>query len=634
MQMFYDVVVYGGTSAGVIAAVQAARMGKKVVLLEPGERLGGMTSSGLTATDVGNEMVIGGLAKEFYERLYQYYQLEENWIYEKHETYIERVKKHVMGGGDELTQMRWVFEPHAAELIFQQWMDEAGVTVMYREQLDLHYGVIKMGDRIQSIRMESGVAFVAKVFIDATYEGDLMAAAGVSYTVGREPNRMYGETLNGIRHRNMQHRIDPYIVQGNRSSGLLPYVEKENIKNNGEGDHRIQPYTFRLTLTDVKENQIPIEKPPFYNPLLYELQARKILAQWHSSAKAFMPQQWMTFTPMPNRKTDTDKVHFIGASHEWPDGNYDIRDQLWQEHRNYVHGLLWFLGNDPRVPEPARQEMKRWGLAADEYKKNDHWPTQLYVREARRMISDFVMTEHHVKGTDAVSDVIGLGSHPIQGAPVALYVHPSGWLASDGEMMSIVKPYPISYKAIVPKEKECINLITPTALSATHVAFASISTEPTFMILAQAAGTIAAMAIDEETAVQRLHYHHVKSRLLQDGQILALDEAKMNELYANYLFDQRVIHSLEIWHQDNEGDIHWESLKSLILRAANKFRPAGDVIDALRILHEEGIQTSKTNNWLQTIVHSESVPRALANQLMRDIARRLANYEKYSVVQM
>lgn len=631
MQMYYDVVVYGGTSAGAAAAVQAARMGKKVVLIEPGERLGGMMSSGLTASDVANYLVIGGIAKQFFQRVYQYYQSQAAWVRETQETYMDRVKKRVWGGGDELLQMRWVFEPHVAEHIFKQMVDEAGVIVMFREQLDLNYGVIKIGNRIHSIRMESGVAFAASVFIDATYEGDLMAAAGVSYTIGREANRQYGETLNGIRRRSLGTAVDPYVRIGDASSGLLPGIEKVKKGKNGDGDHRVQAYTFRLTLTDQKDNQIPIEKPEHYNPLLYELLARRYL---HPKKRSFMPDQLITFTPMPNGKTDTNGIDFVGASNHWPEGNYEAREHLWHLHRNYVQGLLWFLGNDPRVPEQARMEMSRWGLAADEYENNGNWPPQLYVREARRMISDTVMNEHHIRGNMTVQDSVGMGSYAIDCHAVTYYAGDDGFVGVDGELMTSVKPYPISLRSIIPKESECNNLVVPTALSSTHVAFSSIRMEPTFMILAQAAGTIAALASDEQMPVQHLPYSKVRSRLVQDGQVLEFDLSSWNDFYARYLFDQHVIDSLEHWHYSNDQPLSTAYFKSFIIRAANKFRPASDVLEALRTLHDEGIQPSRKEHWLQVLMHEDEIPRVAANQLMRDIARRLANFEKYSLIQL
>lgn len=632
MHTFYDVVVYGGTSAGVVSAVQAARMGMKVALLEPGEQLGGMTSSGLTATDVANYMVIGGMAREFYHRIYKFYLNQAHWKYESQSTYMDRVKRRVWGGGDELTKMRWVFEPHAAELIFNEMLDEAGVYVFYREHLDLNYGVVKIGDRIHSIRMESGVTYTAKVFIDATYEGDLLAASGVSYTVGREANELYGETLNGIQRASSNSSIDPYIVQGNRRSGLLPFVDKAFPERDGTGDQRVQAYTFRLTLTDEKDNQIPIEKPAHYNPLLYEVKARQIMAQI-TAGKPFMPDQMITFTPMPNRKTDTNSIDYIGASYSWPEGNYEKREQIWKEHQLYVQGLLWFLGNDPRIPEPARMEMKRWGLAADEYMNHRHWPSQLYVREARRMVSDAVMTEHHLKRNETVQDVIGMGSYAIDCHTVRYYVEPNGKLGKEGDLMVGVRPYPISYRALIPRETECKNLVTPTCPSSTHVAFSSIRMEPTFMILAQAAGTIAALAVQEESPVQRLSYRSLREQLEQDGQILSLNIAEWNDRYARYLFDLKVIESLEPWHRANEDELDPVSLKGFLVAAANRFRPPKDVIEALQILHHEGIQPSRAEHWLEVVLNSSPVPRESANQLMRDIARRIANYEKYSVLQ-
>lgn len=626
----FDVVVYGGTSAGVAAAVQAARMDKRVVLIEQGTLLGGLTSSGLTASDVANYMVIGGLAKEFYARIYQYYESDASWKYESHEEYMERVKKRVWGGGDELTRIRWVFEPHAAEKVFQDMIREAGVQVVYGERLELRAGVLKEGNRIASIRMEKGNMYQAKVFIDTTYEGDLMAAAGVRFTFGRESNSKYGESLAGVHHVPVDTRIDPFIVPGNRESGLLPYMESRSPGADGEEDHRIQSYTFRMTLTDEKNNMVPIEHPQDYNPLLYELKARQIAASPDSSA--FMPVQQITFTPMPNRKTDTNGADFIGASHLWPDGDYLVRQRLLEEHQSYVQGLLWFLGNDPRIPEQARLEMKRWGLAADEYTRNKHWPNNLYVREARRMLGKTVMTEHHLRGKETVNHPIGMCSYTIDCHTVSYYVKEDGAVGRDGDLMVGVSPYPVSYEAIVPLEEECENLLVPTALSASHVAYASIRMEPSFMIIAQAAGTAAAMTADAGTLVQHVSYPELRKRLLEDDQILEFDESKWNEMYAHFLVEQNVLDPGHLFKRQDLQQIEAKQLAPLFIKTAQQFRPGTRDEEAVRILKEEGIQPSKEAYWRTALTQNTSISKTAANQLIRDVARRLANFHRFPLI--
>lgn len=622
----YDIVVYGGTSAGIAASVQAARRGKRVVLIEQGSLIGGLTSAGLTASDVANYMVIGGLAKEFYERMYRYYESTASWKYESHEVYMDRVKKRVWGGGDELTKIRWVFEPHAAETVFKDMLSEAGVTVVYGERLDLRNGAHKAGNRIISIRMESGAVYQAKVFIDTTYEGDLMAAAGISYTYGRESNSQYGESLNGVRRNTEEPRIDPYIVPGNRSSGVLPGVETSSLGDDGEGDKRIQSYTFRMTLTDEKSNQVPIEKPHDYNPLLYEMIARKVAASPDPSA--FMPVRKITFTPMPNRKTDTNGADFIGACHLWPDGNYQVRQRLWKEHQQYVQGLLWFLGHDTSIPEQARLEMKRWGLAADEYTDNQHWPNHLYVREARRMIGKSVTTEHHLRGTATVPDPIGMCSYAMDCHTVSYYVTEDGAIGRDGELMVGARPYPISYEAIVPAEGECENVIVPTALSASHVAFASIRMEPSFMILAQSAGTAAVMAADAGIPVQVVSYPELRKALLEDGQILEFQESKWIELYAGYLAEQNVFQSVHLF-QNQQSQVEARKLLPLFVNAARAFRPGASEEQAVQILKEEGVQPSKELYWSNALSENTWVANAAVHQIMKDIARRLANFNRF-----
>ncbi len=490
----YDVVIYGGTSAGVAAAVQTARMGRTAVIVHPGRHLGGLTSGGLGATDIGNKAAIGGIAREFYRRLGAHYGKEE----------------------------AWTFEPHVAENTYKAMIEEAHIPVIYDERLDLHGGVQMDAGRLAAIVMESGLRIEGRVFIDATYEGDLMAKAGVAYHVGRESNATYAETLNGVQTQNaifhqFECPIDPYVVEGDPSSGLLPGIQEGGPGEEGSGDHRVQAYNFRMCLTDDPENRMPFPKPERYDPLRYELLLRYLNAGHWTVMKLS--------SKMPNRKTDTNNkgafaTDNIGMNYEYPDGDYAVRERIFNEHKDYQQGLMWFLFNDPRVPEHVRNEMSPWGLPKDEFVDTGGWPHQLYVREARRMISDYVMTQHNCQGRATVYDAVGLAAYTMDSHHVQRYVKDGRvWNEGDVEVGGF-PPYPIAYRSIRPKRAECVNLLVPVCLAASHIAYGSIRMEPVFMVLGQSAATAAALALEGETAVQDIDIARLQDRLRQDGQIL------------------------------------------------------------------------------------------------------------------
>jgi len=511
----YDVVVYGGTSGGVTAAVQAAKMGKTVVLIEPGAHLGGLTSGGLGATDIGNKDAIGGLAREFYHRVWKHYQNPKAW---RQETSAEYAKKRRAPSPDTM----WTFEPHVAEKIMEDFVAEYKIPLVRNERLDLKNGVKKDGTRIVSIAMESGTTFSGRMFVDATYEGDLMAKAGVSYHVGREANSTYKETLNGVQTKNAtKHQftrpVDPYITPGDPSSGLLPGIHGDDPGKEGEGDDRVQAYNFRICMTDVPENRLPFPKPEGYDPLRYELLLRYMQA---GVFDLFGNNQLM-----PNRKTDTNNnggfsSDNIGMNYEYPDGDYETRERIFKEHVTYHQGMLYFLVNDPRVPRKAREQTARWGLAKDEFVKTAGWPHQLYIREARRMISDYVMTEHHCRWTEIAADSVALGAYNMDSHNVQRYVK-NGKATNEGDIqVAVAAPYPISYRSIVPKASECTNLFVPVCLSASHIAYGSIRMEPVFMVLGQSAATAACQAIDGVITVQQVEYGKLREWLLADKQVL------------------------------------------------------------------------------------------------------------------
>ncbi len=515
-----DLCVYGGTSGGVAAALQAKRMGRSVVLIEPTKRLGGLTTGGLGQTDIGNKAAIGGIAREFYQRLRAHYQDEAAWKWQKRETYRDGGQTQSGKGEDTM----WTFEPSAALKVMNDLVREAGVEVVYGERLDRKAGVKKEGLRIVSIAMESGRVFRAKMFMDATYEGDLLAAAGGSYTVGREANAQYNETINGVQRKNARHHqfvagVDPYVKKGDAASGLLPTIDAKGPGAEGAADKRVQAYNFRMCLTDHPENRIPFAKPEGYSELWYELLFRNYEAGYKG-----IP--WIN-SSMPNRKTDVNNnqgfsTDFIGQNYDFPEASYTEREKIVARHREYQFGLMWTLANHSRVPESVRKEVSRWGKCKDEFADTDNWQEQLYVREARRMVSDYVMTQQNCQGRVVAEDAVGLAAYTMDSHNTQRHVDASGHVRNEGDVqIGGFPPYPISYRSLVPKAAECANLFAPVCLSATHIAYGSIRMEPVFMVLGQSAATAALQAIDEKVPVQKINYAKLRERLLADKQVLA-----------------------------------------------------------------------------------------------------------------
>lgn len=517
----YDVVIYGGTAAGVVAGVQARRMGKTALIVGPDVHLGGLTAGGLGWTDSGNKQVVGGISREFYQRIKKHYDDPKAWRQQRPQDY-----SHYRPQQDAM----WVFEPHVAERLFEAFVKEYDIPVLRDRWLDRQQGVEKQSGRIVAITMLSGETFRGRVFIDATYEGDLMAAAGVGYHVGREANRVYGETLNGVQTRNarshqFKNKISPYVVAGDASSGLLPRVHDEGPGREGQADHRLQAYNYRLCLTNDPGNRVAFIKPEGYDPLQYELLLRDLVA---GSRHVFGK-----FDPAPNRKTDTNNhgsfsTDNIGMNYDYPEASYERRRAILKEHERYQRGYYYFLTHDPRVPAEVQQRMRQWGLARDEFRDTNHWPHQIYVREARRMVSDFVMAEPYLRGLKPTPRPVGMGSYNMDSHNVQRYVardaDGSAYVRNEGDIqVNPGGPYSISYGALIPKKAECENLLVPVAVSSSHIAYGSIRMEPVFMILGQSAATAAVLAIDGELAVQDVPYDKLKARLLADGQVLSFD---------------------------------------------------------------------------------------------------------------
>jgi len=521
----YDLVVYGGTSAGVIAAVQAKQMGKSVIVVGPDKHLGGLSSGGLGFTDTGNKAVIGGLARDFYHRVWRYYDRPEAWRWQPKAEYGNKGQGTPAIDGAQRTM--WIFEPHVAEQVFEDFVKEFQIPVQRDEWLDRANGVRKEAGRIRAITMLSGKTYEGRMFIDATYEGDLMAAAGVSYHVGRESKAQYGEDWNGVQtgvlhHRHhfgvLPHGISPYRVPGDPASGVLPRISTEPPGEYGAADHRVQAYCYRMCLTDHPDNRVPFPKPDGYDPAQYELLARIYEAGWRET--------FDKFDPIPNHKTDTNNhgpmsTDNLGMNYDYPEASYERRREILKEHETYQKGWLYFIANDPRVPAEVRERMSRWGLAKDEFTDNGNWPHQIYVREARRMIGSFVMTENELLKKRPTPDSVGMGSYTIDSHNVQRYITPEGYVQNEGDIgVGLKAPYEIAYGSLVPKQTECENLLVPVCVSASHMAFGSIRMEPVFMIVGQSAATAAVLALDQGIAVQEVKYPELRERLLQDGQVL------------------------------------------------------------------------------------------------------------------
>lgn len=512
-----DIVVYGGTSGGVVSAVTAARLGKSVVLIEPTGFLGGMTTGGLGATDIGNKRCIGGISREFYRRIFKYYQEPNRWTKETRDKYFKGKTVN-----SQTEDSMWTFEPHVASLVFDQMIKETSVQVVFNERLELNGGVVKSGLSISAIRMESGRVYRAKMYIDASYEGDLMAKSGVSYHVGRESNATYGETINGMQiaktiHHQFVKPVDPYRIAGDPNSGLLPNITTMPQGVDGDGDHRVQAYNYRMCTTDVPENMVAWPKPADYDELNYEILLRNFEA-------GDMRVPWAPIW-MPNRKTDVNNnfafsTDYLGKNYAYPDADYSKREEIIQDHERYQKGLMWTLANHPRVPESIRAIFQKNGLAKDEFVDNGHWPRQLYVREARRMVSDYVMSEKNCKRIEVVSDSVGMGAYNMDSHNTQRYVTSEGLARNEGDVQIPTKPYPISRRSICPKSNQCDNLLVPVCMSASHIAYGSIRMEPVFMVLGQSASEIASLAIDRKESVQSVPYELLHKRLLEAQQVL------------------------------------------------------------------------------------------------------------------
>ena len=496
----FDAVVYGATSGGVTAAIAAAHAGARTALLEPGRHVGGMTTGGLSRTDHGRKETIGGLALEFYRRLGRHY-------------------------GEDVT---WYFEPHVAEKVLREWIREAGVQLFLGHRLREDHGVRKRGARIREIQMENGTGFAAAVFIDATYEGDLMAQAKAAYTIGREGTADYGESLAGVRPTDRKHQFNFPVAAYDEKGVLRAGIQSTPRGEIGAADKKVQAYNYRLCFSDNPANRIPFPRLSSYDPGRYALLAAYIDA-WRKAKGAYPGVNDLLGV---NRLTVPSKADvnnrgpfstdYIGANWEYPDASYAKRALIVQAHIDYTAGLLHFLANEPAVPESIRKEMAQWGLCADEFIDTNYWPHQLYIREARRMKSDFVMTQRDIQTDLTKPDSIGMGSYNSDSHNVQRYVTPEGLVLNEGNMEVPVEPYQIPYRVLIPKRKEAENLLVPVCVSSSHVAYSTLRMEPVYMILGHAAGVAAKLAIDSGVPVQEIDTEDLRHKLRQQGAVLEL----------------------------------------------------------------------------------------------------------------
>lgn len=521
-----DFIIYGGTSGAITAAIQAKRLGHSVIVVSPDKHLGGLTAGGLGWTDTGNKEVIGGLSREFYHRVWKHYQTADAWKHQSREAYGNKGQGSPAIDGDKRTM--WIFEPHVAENIFDAWIAEEGIEVVRDAWLDRSPGGVTKRDRvIESIRTLNGVTYQGKIFLDATYEGDLLDAAGAAFHVGREANSQYGEKWNGVQVGILHHRhhfgvlpegISPYKVPGDRSSGLLPKISPDPPGLYGEADHRVQAYCFRMCLTNHDANRVPFPKPEGYNSDEYALLARILHAGWREG--------FQKFDPIPNFKTDTNNhgpfsTDNIGMNYDYPTATYERRREIIEEHRRYQQGLMYFLANDTKIPDEVRKAFAAWGLAKDEFVDNENWPHQIYVREARRLVGEFVMTEKEILKSKPVVDSVGMGSYTIDSHNVQRYITPEGFVQNEGDIgVSARGPYPISMRSLMPRKSEVSNLLVSVCVSSSHIAFGSIRMEPVFMILGESASNIGSIAIKKESDVQSVQYEEILPLLEANGQVL------------------------------------------------------------------------------------------------------------------
>ena len=526
-----DLVVYGGTAGGVMTAVAGARHGLRTVLLEPGRHVGGMATGGLSRSDVGKREVLGGLALEFYYLVGERYEMRRY-----------------------MNPVAWFYEPKVGEAVMLEMLKQSGVTLLLGHRLREKDGVRKDGTRITEIATENGRAFRGSVFADCSYEGDLMAQAKVSYTWGREAMSQYGESLAGVRERTPMHQFLVKIPARDAQGKLLPEISGEPRGTPGEADRRVQAYNFRIIATDDPANRIAWPKPPDYSAPRYELLARLLAALVKEKGRPPVFHEVTLIAKIPNRKADFNNngpfsTDYIGKNYEYPEGSYQRRAEIWKDHENYVKGFYYFLANDPRVPKPLQDEARQWGLPKDEFTDTDHWPNQLYIREARRMVGEYVMIQKDLQTARTKPDAIGMGSYNSDSHNLRRIVNAEGNVENEGDMQVPVQPYQIPYRMMLPKASETSNLLVPVCFSASHVAYSSLRMEPQYMINGHAAGVAASLALRGKMPVQRVPVAELQKVLKSEGAVFE---------YVPYPQQQSVELLLEKYRPKSPARFNWE----------------------------------------------------------------------------
>jgi hypothetical protein len=514
----YDLLVYGGTAGGVITSVAAARQGLKVILVEPRTHIGGMATGGLSRTDFGKQEVIGGYALEFYWRVGLKYEI-----------------------GRYAQQVAWYYEPKVGEAVLREMLTENHIDVAMGQALREKDGVRKQGTQIVSATLTNGRTIAARAFADCSYEGDLMAQAGVSYTFGREASTQYGESLAGVRDRTPLHQFRVKIPARDADGKLLPEIWDGKNGPAGSADKHVQAYNFRMILSDDPANRVPFAKPTGYDAKRYELFARLLDEMTRFLGRPPVLQEVTLIAPIPNHKADINNqgafsTDYLTGSWEYPDASYARRAQIWQAHVDYTAGYFYFLSHDPRVPQSLQDEMNRWGLAKDEFTDLQNWPHQLYIREARRMVGDFVMTQKDLQTELTKPDAIGMGSYNSDSHNVVRLVNAEGFVENEGDMQVAVKPYQIPYRVMVPKAGEAANLLVPVCFSASHVAYSSLRMEPQYMIMGQAAGLAIAMALKKGTPVQQVDTAELHKILMEQGAVMEYKPAAITAAFFQNLW--------------------------------------------------------------------------------------------------
>jgi len=595
-----DICVYGGTSGGIAAVVQATRMGKSVSLAVFNTHLGGLTSGGLGATDVGNTGSIGGVSREFYRRIGQRYGQTE----------------------------RFNFEPKIARSVYEDWLAEVGVAPHWNQRLA---SVAKDGQRIIQITMEDGTIYRAKMFIDATYEGDLMAMAGVSFTFGREGTNVYNEPLNGIRANTPSHQftvnVDPYVVPGNPASGLLPFVQPGNGGTPGDGDHRIQAYNYRLCFTQNSANKLPHIVPPNYDPARYELLGRLLDARI-AAGHNLTVNSFFNVSGMPNGKTDMNNngafsTDFIGMNYTYPTNTYAAREQMDREHLEYIQGLVHYLATSPRSPASLRTAMAGWGPTKDEWPETGGYSPQIYVREARRMISDYVMTQADCSSARVAPESICLGSYTMDSHNIQRIVK-NGFAHNEGDVqVGVPRPYPISYRSIVPRVGECENLFVTFAISASHIAIGSTRMEPVFMMASQSAATAAAFAIDDNVPVQQVNYAKLALQLTAEGQVLTWGNVGDSSGIIVDNSDLGVVFSGGVWSNSTSSAGYWgadyqHDGNEFKGSKSATFRPNLPETDTYHVYLRWTTHANRATNTPVDIIHPAGTNTVFVNQMLNN----------------